>query len=902
MKQKKLVTAIKRIVGAELLLSAALSPLAQAQSAASTDTGLAGTTSTTSAASPATSASTPAVSQLQRVEVTGSLIRTADKVGNTEVQTVTARQIQESGYTTVADFLRGVSANSGSSWSQATASTTAPGGAGIALRGLSEKYTLVLVDGQRVTNYAKAVNFTDTFFDVNSIPMNMVDRIEIVKTGAVSQYGSDAIAGVVNIITKKNFQGLQIDGQLGKAQHPGDGQGNFSVLAGKGNVNTDGWNVTAAASWYRDSGSTLADRDMTANSDFSNYAGGTNQPSNQKQQYWTLADGTTAPASNCVGGSTTLTGGSSCSYKTSQDTSLNPAITRLNAKMRATFRLDDTTQAYVDLWGSRNETYQMSGIASLTSLTNVYDPTTGTVSRISRLVPASNPYNPYGTATTLNYAFPNATTSNDTVSTYWKASTGVKGSYSIPKAGDWDWNIDAGHSQSTVDTTYTNVFNVAAVNNIINNGVLDFANPSLTPNGEKGLFQNDYQQAISKTDSVSATTSTGNLFHLPTGDIGLGFGTEFRHESSVINPQTYSSLGITAPANVQSVQGSRNVAAVYYQMQIPLLHNLVFTQAGRYDHYSDFGGAFSPSFALRYQPVQAFTTYASFSRGFRAPTLVENSQATYIGHQTLLDPYAPGGSTKAFTTEDTVGNKNLQPEHTKNYNLGFELSPDRSTDFGAAFYKVHIGGVIGTADPQALIDANNPEYVVRNAAGSIVYINQEFVNLGSLDTDGFDLNFRKTVGTPVGNFTLAADWAYVWHFKLHNTDGTSVDFAGNNLALNQPFGASNPRWKGNTTLTWGYQAFTTTLTWQYTGGYTNAVAVQNEDGGNYQVASYSQFNLFTAYRGFKNWTIYGGISNLFDKRPPFDIEWEGYPEYTGYDQSLYTYIGRTFQVGATYRF
>jgi len=933
-KKKKLVTVIQRIVFTELLLSAALTSAAYAQAAApvtgtaadssassttaksSTTGNTTGTTASTPSAAPGTSGtasvtppSTPAasdpVSQLQTIQVTGSLLRTSDKVGNTEVQTVTAREIQASGYTTVADFLRSMSANAASSWGQATGSTTAPGGAGIALRGLSEKYTLVLVDGQRVANYAKAVNFTDTFFDINSIPMDMVERIEVVKTGAVSEYGSDAIAGVVNIITKKNFQGLQIDGQLGKAQHPGDGIGNFSVLAGKGNVNSDGWNVTASGSWYRDTGSTLADRDMTANGDWTQYPGGTNQPQNQRASYFTLPDGSgnTTALSPCPPGSSPgVSQGASCAYKNTQAVSLQPSETRLNAKVRATFKINDTTQAYVDLWGSRNETIQQQGYQALTSSTNAYNPVTNSVSPVSRLVPGGSPYNPFGVPAAINYTFPNAITGNDTVSTFWKTSAGVKGSYTLPHAGDWDWNLDAGHSQSTVDTTYFNQFNVAALNGIINNGTFNFQNPSATPNGTNGLFQNDYQQAISKLDSVQATTATNNLFHLPTGDVGLAVGTEFRHESDTINALTYSDLGITAPAQIQSVNGSRNVAAVFYQAQIPILKNLIFTQAGRYDHYSDFGGAFSPSFALRFQPAQVFTAYASYSRGFRAPTLVENSQATYIGHQNLYDPNAPGGGAPIYTTEQTNGNPNLQPEHTKNYNIGFEISPNRTTDIGAAFYKVRIDNVIGTADPQALINANNPASVVRSADGTIAYINQPFANLGALDTDGFDMNFRESMGSPVGTFTLAGDWTYVWHFKLHNTDGSVQDFAGNNYALNQPFGASNPRWKGTTTLTWGFKQFTTTLTWQYTGPYTNAIAEGDGSGGTLSVASYSQFNLFTTYRGFKNWTIYGGISNLADKRPPFDVEWQSYPYYTGYDQSLYTDIGRTFQIGATYRF
>ncbi|MEX3634030.1 TonB-dependent receptor plug domain-containing protein [Paraburkholderia sp. BR14320] len=917
MKLTALGSTIRKIVWAEIALTAALGTTAFAQvqspstAAAKTDTASAqpdGQDANAAGAAPTitsgAAAGTTSVKQLQKFEVTGSLIRSADKQGRTEVQVITAKEIQQSGYTTVADFLRGTAVNSASSWSQSTASSSAPGGAGLALRGLSEKYTLVLVDGQRVANYAQAVNFTDTFFDINTIPMNIVDRIEIVKTGAVSVYGSDAIAGVVNIITKKNFEGLQLDAMLGKAQHPGNAEGSFSVLGGVGNLASDRWNITAAASYYRDSGSTLADRDMTKNQDFTQFPGGNAAPLGPNQQsYWQLADGTHQALSPCPPGSNaTATGGQSCTYNVANTTSLIPATTRLNAKVRATFKIDDTTQAYAGFWASRNETVQLNGPASLSSTTNVFDPSTGTVSPVPRTVSASNPFNPYGVPTLINLTFPNNTRVTDTTSTFLMANTGIKGSFDTAKFGNWDWSAEYGHSQSTVASTFGNTLNVAGLENMLANGTYNFSNPGSTPNGLNGVFQDDNQLSITKLDQVLAKASTTNLFTLPAGGVGLGVGSEFRHESTVINSQTYATQGITAPANVQTVDGERNVAAAFYQIDIPIIRNLTFTQSGRYDHYSDFGGAFSPSFALRFQPVRMLTAYASYGRGFRAPTAVENSQSVYLGHQNLVDPNDPSGTpTKHFTTEQTTGNPNLQPEHTKNYNIGFTLSPDATTDFGAAFYKVHIDSVIGTPDPNAILQANDPNFVVRNSDGTIRYIKMPFQNLGSLDTDGFDLDFRKSVGTKYGTFTLSGDWAYVWHFKLKG-GGETQDFAGNNLALLQPFGASNPRWKGNTSLSWDYRQLTTTLTWQYTGPYTNAVAAEFGDGGTLSVASYSQFNLVATYRGFKHWTVYGGIQNLFDRKPPFDVEWQSTPDITGYDQSLYTNLGRFFQVGATYRF
>ena len=205
-----------KILWAEIALSAALgttlstSALAQSQPAATNDSTPAATSAAPAAgaSSAATAPSSPemtkdknGVAQVKRFEVTGSLIRSSDKVGFNQVQTVTAKEIQDSGANSVSDFLRSTSANSADSWSEAESNNFAAGASGMALRGLSEKYTLVLIDGQRVAPFAFFSNGVDTFFDLNTLPLNAIDRIEIVKTGAVSQYGSDAIAGVVNIIT-----------------------------------------------------------------------------------------------------------------------------------------------------------------------------------------------------------------------------------------------------------------------------------------------------------------------------------------------------------------------------------------------------------------------------------------------------------------------------------------------------------------------------------------------------------------------------------------------------------------------------------------------------------------------------------------------------------------------------
>ncbi|PCE22055.1 TonB-dependent receptor [Paraburkholderia acidicola] len=949
MKQRALAVAIRRIVWAELAFAATLATPAFAQSQpvagpasaadtlaqapvivaqANTPSTAQGTKSHTTPGASATTPATPAtsatsttpntitqgkdgVAQLKRFEVTGSLIRSSDKVGFNQVQTVTAKDIENSGQNSVADFLRSTSANSASSWAEGTTNSFAPGGAGIALRGLSEKYTLVLIDGLRVAPYAFATNVTDQFFDLNTLPLNIIDRIEIVKTGAVSQYGSDAIAGVVNIITKKNFQGLQLDGSYGGATQDGGGAGTtkLSVLGGFGDLNSDRFNVTAALSMYRFNGVSAADRDTTQNQNFSNFPGGLY---NQSTSYWRDPTGARVPLSPCPYNGSPISGtataringaGTVCQNNTAYATSLSPWTERLSAKVHADFKISDSMQAFADLWESNNRTNTNNFVGGLGNNTQAYDPATGGLHVISNVVPASNPYNPYGVPSRLVYSFPN-TQSVLTTANFWRAATGLKGTISTPYVGDLDWAASYSHSQDTVSNEFTNRLSASALQNIVQNGVFNFENPSATPNGLAGLYQSTNTQAITKLDALDATLSTPTLFKLPTGNVGLGLGAQFMHQSQYVGEGLGWADGSLVTPALQSVTGQRNVAAVYYQIDIPILQNLTFSQSGRYDHYSDFGGAFSPRFALRYQPVRELTMYGSYNRGFRAPTLIENTSSKSFSAQAAVDQHDPNNPGAFGLIEEVqAGNRSLQPERTKNYNVGFQLSPARNTDIGFDWYKIHIDNVIGTQDIQATVDANDPTQVVRNTNGSIAYVLMPFQNLASLDTDGFETTFRQSLPTKIGTFTLSGDWAYVWHFKMP-VGGVSTDFAGNNGSLNQPFGGSFPRWKGNTNLNWNYQSkWNATLTWQYTGPYTQAI-LQPGQYPNLQssVASYSQFNLFFSYTGIKHWTLYAGIDNIFNRAPPFDPVYMNSSYQTGYDSSLYTYIGRFAQIGATYKF
>jgi iron complex outermembrane recepter protein len=841
--------------------------------------------------------------ELEAIVVTGSLIKSAEKVGFNQVQVITASDIEATGTTTISEFLRTVAVNSASSWGDDFA-YGAYGGSGIALRGLSEKYTLVLVDGQRAAPYAEPSNGTDAFVDLNSLPLNAIERIEVVKTGAVSEYGSDAIAGVVNVITKKDVKGLEVAAAYGGAGAGTEHTEKLDLLGGFGDLNSDRYNVTASASYFKQEGYTLADR---SNTSAENYSGLSNGFITQGADYWEpngAGNGGAAfspcPSGGTATSSTILNGpgsGTACGVNTANGTSLHPDEKRLNGKIHATFALSDDIQAYADLWESHNTTVTAQGYNGIGDSVEAYNLQNVSIFQVSNVVPGSNPYNPYGAATPLTYTFLGQPQVLTTTGNFYRVSAGLNGTIRLGAAADWTWTASASQSESSVHNSESGLLSVAGISNILDNGVFDFGNPSATPNGLADLYTGDTNSARFKIDTVDVSAATTRIARLPGGDIGLGFGAQFRREDQLESDYSQQASALAVPFFLQSIDGQRNVSAAYYQINVPILPGLALSQSSRYDHYSDFGSAFSPRFGLRFQPVKSVTAYASYSRGFRAPTFAENAQANSSGIQQAIDPYSPVNSTTPQAYPVLLrGNPQLEPEHTRNYNLGAEFSPTPKTTLGIDWYRVTIDNVIGTGSVQALIDANDPNVVVRNPNGTIAYVNFEFQNLNQLDTDGIEYTLRQGIPFPLGSLTVSADAVYVAHFR-QTAGGVTQDFAGNDGAINTPFGASFPHWKGNANLNWATGIFSSTLTLLYTGAYE-----QTQEGPPERTPSFSQLNLTGSYTGISHVTISAAIKNLANRTPPYYPLWLYFPTHVAFDQSLYSDEGRYMEIGAKYRF
>jgi iron complex outermembrane receptor protein len=187
--------------------------------------------------------------QLQTVVVTGTLIKRADFDTPSPLQVITADDLKNSGYTSISDVLRSLSANGQGTLTQTNPFSFAGGASGVALRGLTVGATLTLVDGERMVAYPLTDDGQRTFVDTSSIPFSVVERVEVLKDGASSEYGSDAIAGVVNVIIKKSFKGFEFNAEAGQTGDKDGATEHINGIAGIGDLDSDGYNAYFSLEW-----------------------------------------------------------------------------------------------------------------------------------------------------------------------------------------------------------------------------------------------------------------------------------------------------------------------------------------------------------------------------------------------------------------------------------------------------------------------------------------------------------------------------------------------------------------------------------------------------------------------------------------------------------------------------
>ena len=843
---------------------------------------------------------------LNTVTVTGSNIRRAEAEGSNPVQVIDAEELATSGKVTVADVLRSISANTGNATNETSNSGWASGSAGIGLRGLSQKNTLVLLNGRRLANYGfPAGGLSDTFVNLNALPLVAVERIEVLKDGASAVYGSDAVAGVVNIITRQNFQGLEVGGSYGTSDEGGLDTRRARVVGGIGDLDTDGYNLLLSVEAYDRDRLDQNQRDLTASGIYSDLPGGRWNGWSAKGARF-LVDGTSVPFldadGNCPDGMTLTASapidglpGNTCAINLAPYTTLMPATERYQAYVNGTVRLTDNVDLFGEAVVSKIRGASIFGSSPYFTLEGgrfALNAQTGLAEPVSNVLPADNPYNPYGVATPIEYTFFDLGQSLKTNrSDSFRILGGARG-----RGERFDWEFTGFFAKSneheTVAAGFANRWPLAQA---LADGSLNLHEPGATsPAVLDAIRLSTVREAESSLHGFDFKIN-GNLFDLPAGPVGFAAGIEARHESLLSRNPWQIDAGLQVRPAIAAVDGERDVAAVYAEFNVPIVQGLELQLAGRGDDYSDFGSAFSPKVGLRWQALDTLLVRASASRGFRAPSLSENSASTNISYGSVVDPYDPDiAGSRQSPTFFTVGNTELDPERTKSWNVGFVVSPSADTSLSLDWYRIELDNLIGTNNSTTIVQRNDPGDVIRDARGKLVAVYNRYQNLSSLETSGLDAEFNQTFRTGAGDFSIASVYTHVLHYSRPQVvGGPLVDYAGSNL------GPSLPRNKLTTRLGWSISDFETALTWYRTGGYDQkasvaATAVQS------RVDAYDQLDLYAGWAGIEGLTLYAKVDNLLDEEPPHDASFPGIR--APYDFSQYDLRGRYFQVGFDYRF
>jgi len=604
-------------------------------------------------AAPAAAASAP--DQLQRVEVTGSRIKQIDVEGASPVQVINREDIRKSGVTSVQEMLNRMTAASSGSATDITATNSfAPGASQASLRNLGSQATLVLLNGRRLPTFPLP-DFQVTFANLDTIPLSAVDRIEVLKVGGSAIYGSDAIAGVINVITRKSFQGLEVGGSdQASLQNGKFGQRTATLTGGLGDYDKDGYNLFGTVEWFqRDE---LMWRTVLGSVNPAYKAVAPAFGSFSSYGYPGNLDGK-ALGSPCVG---VLTAGGQCNYDRYSRFEAVPAAKRINAILGGDVRINGATQWHSEIQLSDvrvqyQSAYQAYG--SPAAPTTWLDLSTGqTKTFYERGLPADHPLNHTGedaNTDDFRYRFADSGAGETTHTTSYRALTSLKGDLR-----DWNYDVAIGVMGGHAHDRSRGQFSESGFTQVIGDpGHVDLDPESPTYGGLTDVPDNFFNipggYKIGQPNSASVLNTLfpqygfdgtyrqffvdGSAYttiaQLPAGPLQLSLGAEARHESMVLNPTANLQASDIVGLSLSQSDGSRNFEAIYSELQIPILKNMNANLAARVDKFPHIAAHISPRANLEYTPVDVLKLRGTIETGFRAPNLQESSPSSKSAYQ-----------------------------------------------------------------------------------------------------------------------------------------------------------------------------------------------------------------------------------------------------------------------------
>ena len=838
-------------------------------------------------AAPAGAVSAPA-KHLQDVTVTGSAIATPNAATAVPVTVYHASQLRAEGITSADQFLQQLGINNTSDNATSQNGGNLNGGASYAnLRGLGVDKTLVLLNGRRVISNA----YSGDGVDLNSIPFAAIDRVEVLRDSAGALYGSDAVAGVINFITRQNYQGAVISTNLSTPTHGGGGQHKtYTGTWGVGDLNKDGFNWMSTLSYSDQNELPHRARHYWENGFRPNYGsvyrnGATYQQGNSYYQQGCFGNGNKTTHGIC--GSNSRDWQDYASH--AENTSLYSA---------ATFKQNEHNQGQLSLFWSHN----------YTRFKTYSDIATFNVNPSSPVYPAGNqPGLNASQAVTANWQSPMGADIIGQSNDVKRLQYDQKGSF-----GGWTYDSAVAYNHSTsrwrADDGFINYNDIVSQ---VNNGEFNPFYPA-TP-AEKRLLAQDAWRGNSQRSTGSAYIWDGHIGHslgdwFGAGPAQIAIGAEASHQrfAQHIYDNKAQSMGMQA----QDIHASRNQEALWSEVDVPILNSLEATGSLRYDHYSQIGSTTNPKVSFRYQPLDNLVFRGSWSSAFVAPTLYDlytPQTLTYSGNL-VKDPVLcknNSGSQCAINPRELQGgNPNLKPEKSRQWSFGFVYSPIHNLTTSADFWWYRIRNDIDQEGDQFALDHDNnvcrygdPSHCYGNddggQPGTIDYFHNTLINIGKIHTNGVDLAANYLLPTSTGNWTFGLNATYT--FKFDEDEGAGFRHGLGRMDDNDD---AHFRWKGAANLGWSKGPWSAGLTANYISGYTDYnLGLPQYYVPHKKVASYTTFDINAGYHFKNGLAVTLGSRNILNRKPPFTAY-----NITGVDTRYASAFGRVIYANASYRF
>ena len=848
---------------------------------------------------------------IEEVQVTGSYIKGTPGDSALPVQILDRSYIDSIGATSVADVIAKLAISSGSE-NQADSFTagSTQGTANVNLRGLGLSSTLVLINGRRQTISGGLANDGSVFVDTSSIPVNALERVEVLKEGAASTYGSDAIAGVVNFILRKDFEGFEVTTNLSSVDRGDQEDRSVGLLWGGGNDTT---HFTFAANILDRTSLAGTDRpelvDKAVSSLGASFVAMPHIASSPAASV-TVDDGayagTYAPGQRfALDGCADQTGGSvvvsptgpMCFFQYGTRFNLVAAEERTQLYSNMTHEMANGIEMMAELGYSMNKVTENPQSPSYPDLS-------------FPLIPENHPSNPLGVPLVwlgrplaFDAPSPNAERENNTL----RASLSFKGQ--LDNGMDWDAAVTHSSNEYTA-------FQPDTINSRLKAGLAgvggpnndEYYDPFVASNNSAALIADmSYMTESKRTTDLTVLDGvvSGELMTLSSGAVvdfaaGVQVRSEgYQTETDDLYEIRFDDDGAPIPIDliflggVSEIDESRTSYSMFAEAKTNLSENVELTAAVRYENV-DTGSSVDPKLALRWQVSDKVALRASASTAFREPSLSQvNAQVVNLaGLQDFNEDGSANGGV-AFVRVTSSGSDSLKAEESDNFNVGVLYQPTDKLDIKLDYWKVDYTNLITVENSQGKLaaDINGPD-IVRSATGSLAGVYVDYFNSSSVDVAGLDLEVQYQLSD---NLSLGMNVARFLKYDITTPTGDVVDAVG--YFNNNNFARSMPDTKANINLAWSNGVQDASLNIHHISDYQHSQAVPA--GETMGISSYTTAD---AQYGFKVMEdalgLSVGVKNLTDEKPPRVSDSANF----SYDPKQHSPLGRVFYMKAKYSF